>query len=113
MIKIGTASMTINTNEAKGPMIFKNSVSNGTATSSALQGAASGTSVASGSKKTPDPQTSRARWCPAGLTHSQKRKLQRLRAKEQREQEAREREAERVFNETHPMFPQKKQQAPP
>ena len=28
------------------------------------------------------------RWCPEGLTHTQKRKLQRLRNKEKREQEA-------------------------
>jgi hypothetical protein len=31
--------------------------------------------------KTADPKYSMPRWCPAGLTWSQKRKLQRLRAK--------------------------------
>ena len=41
------------------------------------------------------------------MTHSQKRKLQRLRAKDKREQEA-----ERVFNETHPVYPQKKREPP-
>jgi hypothetical protein len=39
-------------------------------------------------------------WCPSGLTHSQKRKLQRLREKERMEEEA-----EKIFNETHPLFP--------
>jgi hypothetical protein len=40
------------------------------------------------------------RWCPAGLTRSQKRKLQRLRAKESQEKEA-----EKIFNDTHPLYP--------
>ena len=40
------------------------------------------------------------RWCPAGLTRSQKRKLQRLRAKESQEKEA-----EKIFNNTHPQYP--------
>jgi hypothetical protein len=45
------------------------------------------------------------RWCPAGLTRSQKRKLQRLKAKE-----GQEKEAEKIFNDTHPQYlpPQKK-----
>jgi hypothetical protein len=40
------------------------------------------------------------RWCPSGLTRSQKRKLQRLRAKENQEKEA-----EKIFNDTHPHYP--------
>jgi hypothetical protein len=40
------------------------------------------------------------RWCPAGLTRSQKRKLQRLRAKEHQKKEA-----ENIFNDTHPQYP--------
>jgi hypothetical protein len=50
-------------------------------------------------------QYSMPRWCPAGLTRSQKRKLQRLRAKESQEKEA-----EKIFNDTHPQYspPQKK-----
>ena len=40
------------------------------------------------------------RWCPSGLTRSQKRKLQRLRAKENQEKEA-----ERIFNDTHLQYP--------
>jgi hypothetical protein len=55
--------------------------------------------------KTADPKYSMPRWCPAGLTRSQKRKLQRLRAKENQEKEA-----EKIFNDTHPRYlpPQKK-----
>ena len=50
--------------------------------------------------KTTDPKYSMPRWCPAGLTRSQKRKLQRLRAKESQEKEA-----EKTFNDTHPLYP--------
>jgi hypothetical protein len=38
--------------------------------------------------KTADPKYSMPRWCLSGLTRSQKRKLQRLRAKENQEKEA-------------------------
>jgi hypothetical protein len=38
--------------------------------------------------KTTDPKYSMPRWCPSGLTRSQKQKLHRLRAKENREKEA-------------------------
>jgi hypothetical protein len=50
--------------------------------------------------KSADPKYSMPRWCPAGLTRSQKRKLQRLRAKESHEKEA-----EKIFNDTHPQYP--------
>jgi hypothetical protein len=40
------------------------------------------------------------RWCLAGLTRSQKRKLQCLRVKESQEKEA-----ENIFNDTHPQYP--------
>jgi hypothetical protein len=50
--------------------------------------------------KTTDPKYSRPRWCPSGLTRSQKRKLQRLRAKENQEKEA-----GKIFNDTHPQYP--------
>jgi hypothetical protein len=54
--------------------------------------------------KTVDLKYSMPRWCPSGLTRSQKRKLQRLRAKENQEKEA-----EKIFNDTHPQYlpPQK------
>ena len=47
------------------------------------------------------------RWCPSGLTHTQKRKLQRLRNKEKKEQEAEKMRDEDV-NRYRPMFPQSK-----
>jgi hypothetical protein len=50
--------------------------------------------------KTVDPKYSMPRWCPAGLTRSQKWKLQRLRAKESQEKEAK-----KIFNDTHPLYP--------
>jgi hypothetical protein len=50
--------------------------------------------------KTVDPKYSMPRWCPSGLTRSQKRKLQRLRAKENQEKEA-----EKILNDTHPQYP--------
>jgi hypothetical protein len=50
--------------------------------------------------KTADPKYSMPQWCPSGLTRSQKQKLQRLRAKENQEKEA-----EKIFNDTHPKYP--------
>jgi hypothetical protein len=50
--------------------------------------------------KIADPKYSMPRWCPSGLTRSQKRKLQRLGAKENQEKEAK-----KIFNDTHPQYP--------
>ena len=72
--------------ESEGPMIFGESA-NTTKKDTAIV-------------KTADPKYSMPRWCPAGLTRSQKRKLQRLRAKESQEKEA-----EKTFNDTHPLYP--------
>ena len=47
------------------------------------------------------------RWCPEGLTHTQKRKLQRLRNKEKREKEA-EKASDEYFNKYRPMILQGK-----
>ena len=47
------------------------------------------------------------RWCPPGLTHTQKRRLQRLRRLEQKEKEA-EKLRDEVFEECRPRFPQGK-----
>src|SRR4026207_2139175 len=44
------------------------------------------------------------RWCPSSLTHTQKRKLQRLRNKEKKEQE-KEKMRDEDFNRYRPMFP--------
>jgi hypothetical protein len=46
------------------------------------------------------PKYSMPRWCPSGLTRSQKRTLHHLRAKENQEKEA-----EKIFNDTHPQYP--------
>ena len=48
------------------------------------------------------------RWCPPGLSHSQKRRLQCLRRQEQKEQEVEKLRDER-FNEYRPMIPQGKE----
>jgi len=60
---------------------------------------------ASGSKE-PD-KYHQPRWCPKGLTHTQKRKLQCLSNKEKREQEA-EKARYKYFNKYRPMIPQGK-----
>jgi hypothetical protein len=90
IIKIGTADVVIQ-EDNKGPMIFGESTNI--------------TKKDTATIKTADPKYSMPRWCPAGLTRSQKRKLQRLRAKESQEKEA-----EKIFNDTHPQYspPQKK-----
>ena len=48
------------------------------------------------------------RWCPPGLSHLQKRRLQRLRHQEQKEQEAKKLRDEH-FNKYQPMVPQGKE----
>jgi hypothetical protein len=47
------------------------------------------------------------RWCPPGLTHTQRRKLQRLRFQEKREKEL-EKQRDEAFNQYRPMVPQGK-----
>jgi hypothetical protein len=39
------------------------------------------------SSSKPDPKYHQPRWCPGGLSHTQKRKLQRMRAREKKDQE--------------------------
>jgi hypothetical protein len=85
IIKIGTADVVIQGNN-KGPMIFGES--------------ANTTKKDTATIKTADPKYSMPRWCPAGLTRSQKRKLQRLRVKESQEKVAK-----KIFNDTHPFYP--------
>ena len=50
------------------------------------------------------------RWCPSGLTRTQKRKLQRLRQKEEERKE--EEKREELFNQMKPVVPQKQQWVP-
>ena len=57
-----------------------------------------------GSSKSVADKYHQPRWCPSSLTHSQKRKLQRLRNKEKREQEA-EKMRDEHLNKYKPMIP--------
>jgi hypothetical protein len=86
IIKIGTADVVIR-EDNKGPIIFGESANTTKKEDTATI-------------KTADPKYSMPQWCPAGLTRPQKRKLQRLRAKESQEKEA-----EKIFNDTHPQYP--------
>jgi hypothetical protein len=83
IIKIGAAYVIIQEHN-EGPMIFGESANTTKKEDTATI-------------KTANPKYSMPRWCPAGLTRSQKQKLQRLRAKENQEKEA-----EKIFNDTHP-----------
>jgi hypothetical protein len=86
IIKVGTTDIVIQ-EDNKGPIIFGESANTTKKEDTATIKAA-------------DPKYSMPRWCPAGLTRSQKRKLQRLRAKESQEKET-----EKIFNDTHPQYP--------
>jgi hypothetical protein len=86
IIKIGTTDVVVHENN-EGPVIFGESANtNKKEDTTAI--------------KIADPKYSMPRWCPSGLTRSQKRKLQRLRAKESQEKEAK-----KIFNDTHPQYP--------
>jgi hypothetical protein len=86
VIKIGTTDVVVQQNN-EGPMIFGESANTNKKEDMTVN-------------KTADSKYSMPRWCPSGLTRSQKRKLQRLRAKENQEKEA-----EKIFNDTHPQYP--------
>ena len=60
-----------------------------------------------GSCKSATDKYHQPRWCPSDLTHTQKRKLQRLRNKEKKEREE-EKLRDEDFNRYRPMFPQSK-----
>jgi hypothetical protein len=86
IIKIGTSDVVIQ-KKSEGPMIFGESANTKkTEDTTAF--------------KIADPKYYMSRWCPVGLTWSQKRKLHRLRAKENQEKEAK-----KIFNDTHPQYP--------
>jgi hypothetical protein len=87
IIKIGTTDVVIQENN-EGVMIFGESANTNKKEED--------TTII----KIADPKHSMPRWRPSGLTRSQKRKLQRLRAKENQEKEA-----EKIFNDTHPQYP--------
>jgi hypothetical protein len=86
VIKIETTDVIIQEDD-EGPMIFDESANTNKKENMTVN-------------KTTDPKYSMPRWCPSGLTWSQNQKLQRLRAKENQEKEA-----EKIFNDTHPQYP--------
>ena len=57
-----------------------------------------------GSSKSAADKYHQPRWCPSGLTHTQKRKLQCLRNKEKEQEKEKMRDED--FNRYRPMFPQ-------
>jgi hypothetical protein len=89
-------------NDRKRPVVLNNHV---------------GTSAQKGSVATSDHEASGSgsnskyflpRWCPLGLTHTQRRKLQRLRLQEKKEKELEE-QRDKIFNSYRPMVPQGKE----
>ena len=84
----------------KRPMDFGNSVDS--SVQKPVMGNDHETSISNTTSKYFQP-----RWCPSGLTHTQKRKLQRLRFQEKREQESKKLRGEQ-FNQYRPLVPQGK-----
>jgi hypothetical protein len=80
IIQIGTMDVPIE-KSGKGPIVLNNQVM------TPIQKVSVSTNdhEASGSKS--HPEYFLPRWCPPGLTHTQRRKLQRLRLREKREKE--------------------------
>jgi hypothetical protein len=101
IIQIGTMVVPIE-KDSKRPVVLNNQV---------------GTSAQKGSVATSDHEASGSgsnskyillRWCPPGLTHTQRRKLQRLRLREKKEKELEE-QRDKIFNSYRPMVPQGKE----
>jgi hypothetical protein len=100
IIQIGTMDIPVE-KDSKRPVVLNNQV---------------GTSAQKGSVATSDHEASGSgpnskyflpRWCPPGLTHTQRRKLQRLRLWE-KEKELEE-QRDKIFNSYRPMVPQGKE----
>jgi hypothetical protein len=87
VIKLGTIDVIIQRNN-EGPMVFGESAK--TKEEKYIET----------TSKTSDPKYFIPRWCPLGLTRSQKHKLQRLRANELQGKGDR-----KLFNDTHPQYP--------
>jgi hypothetical protein len=92
IIQIGTMDVPIE-GSGKRPVVPNNQVVTPT-----QKGSVANNHKASGSKSRPE--CFLPRWCPPGLTHTQRRKLQRLRLCEKRDQD---------FNNYRPMVPQGKE----
>jgi hypothetical protein len=101
IIQIGTMDIPVE-KDSKRPVVLNNQV---------------GTSAQKGFVSTSDHETSGSgsnskyfllRWCPPGLTHTQRRKLQCLRLREKKEKELEEKR-DKTFNIYKPMIPQGKE----
>jgi hypothetical protein len=88
IIQIGTMDVPIE-GSGKRPVVPNNQVVTPT-----QKGSVANNHKASGSKSRPE--CFLPRWCPPGLTHTQRRKLQRLRLREKRDED---------FNNYRPMVP--------
>jgi len=98
IIQIGTMNISLE-DKAKGPTLIGESVKKSTSVISAVND-----NEASSSKS----QYFLPKWCPPGLTRTQRRKLQRLRCQERREKEA-EQQRDEYFDKHRPMIPQKQE----
>jgi hypothetical protein len=83
IIKIGTTDVVVQGN-SEGPMIFGKSAN-------------TCKKRRHGCQQSSQPKILHARWCPSGLTLSQKAKIAAL--------ESKEKEVENIFNGTHPQYP--------
>jgi hypothetical protein len=100
IIQNGTMNIPVE-ESGKRPVVPSNQVVTPT-----QKGSVSNDHEASGSKSRPE--CFLPRWCPPGLTHTQRRKLQRLRLREKREKEL-EKKRDEDFNSYRPMVPQVKE----
>jgi hypothetical protein len=96
IIQIGTMNVPVE-ESGKRPVVPNNQVVTPT-----QKGSVANDHEANGSKSRPE--CFLPRWCPPGLTHTQRRKLQRLRLHEKREKEL-EKKREEDFNSYRPMVP--------
>jgi hypothetical protein len=101
IIQFGTINIPIE-GSGKRPVVLNNPV----VTPTQKGYVATNEHEASGSKSRPE--CFLPRWCPPGLTHTQRRKLQRLRLHEKREKEL-EKKRDEDFNSYRPMVPQGKE----
>jgi hypothetical protein len=96
IIQIGTINVPV---EGSGK---RSVVSNNQVVTPTQKGSVANDHEANRSKSRPD--CFLLRWCPPGLTHTQRRKLQRLRLREKREKEL-EKKRDGDFNSYRPMVP--------
>jgi hypothetical protein len=100
IIQIGTMNISVE-ESGKRPVVPSNQVVTPT-----QKGSVANDHEAGGSKSRPE--CFLPRWCPPGLTHTQRWKLQRLRLREKREKEL-EKKRDEDFNSYTPMVPQGKE----